>query len=169
VGEFVEAAQLLRQRGLEVECSLLGFLDVQNPAAITHTQMQEWVAEGSVRYLGVSDDVRHQIREADCIVLPSFREGTPRTLLEGAAIGRPLITTDATGCREVVEDGKNGFLCRVRDAADLAEKMERMALLSDEERFAMSLYGRRKVEREFDEQLVIKQYLDALNAIKKEM
>ncbi|MEI8103005.1 MAG: glycosyltransferase family 4 protein [Chlorobium sp.] len=168
VGEFVEAARLLRQRYPDIECCLLGFVDVQNPAAITRARMQQWVDEGSVLYLGVSDDVRQQILEADCIVLPSYREGTPRTLLEGAAMGRPLITTDAVGCREVVEDGKNGFLCRVRDAADLAEKMERMLLLSDEERFTMSLYGRQKVEREFDEQIVISRYLEAINAIQGE-
>jgi len=169
VGEFVEAAKLIRDHRPDVECCLLGFVDVQNPAAISLAQMNVWADEGSVRYLGVSDDIRHEIREADCIVLPSYREGTPRTLLEGAALGRPLITTDAVGCREVVENGKNGFLCRVRDAADLAEKMERMLLLTEEERYAMSLYGRQKMEREFDEQIVIKRYLDAIHAIQKEM
>jgi len=169
VGEFVEAARLIQKCWPDVECCLVGFVDVQNPAAISLAQMNEWTDNGSVRYLGVSDDIRHEIREADCIVLPSYREGTPRTLLEGAALGRPLITTDAVGCREVVEDGKNGFLCRVRDAADLAEKMERMLLLTTEERSAMALYGRRKMEREFDEQIVIKRYLDAIHAIQKEM
>lgn len=165
VGEFVEAAKLIRKHWPDVECCLVGFVDVQNPAAISLTQMNVWTDEGSVRYLGVSDDIRHEIGEADCIVLPSYREGTPRTLLEGAAIGRPLIATDAVGCREVVEDGENGFLCKVRDAADLAEKMVRMLLLTAEERLAMALYGRRKMEREFDEKIVIERYLEAIEGI----
>ena len=76
--------------------------------------MDTWIAEGVVRYLGASDDVRGEIKEADCIVLPSYREGMPRALLEAAAMGRPIITTDAVGCREVVDDGVNGFLCRVQ-------------------------------------------------------
>jgi glycosyltransferase involved in cell wall biosynthesis len=119
-----------------------------------------------VIYLGVSDDVRSEIAAADCIVLPSYyREGTPRTLLEAAAMGRPIITTDAVGCREVVDDGHNGFLCQPRDAGDLAEKMERMLSLTHEQRSEMGLRGRAKMETEFDEQIVIRKYLAAIDAI----
>jgi glycosyltransferase involved in cell wall biosynthesis len=162
VGEYVEAARLLRQRYPQLECCLLGFVDVQNPAAVSRAQMEAWVAPGYVKYLGVNDDVRPEIAAADCIVLPSYREGTPRTLLEAAAMGRPIITTDAVGCREVVDDGQNGYLCKVRDATDLAEKMERMLSLTLDQRQQMGLYGRLKMEREFDEQIVIKRYLDAI-------
>lgn len=95
-------------------------------------------------------------------MLPSYREGTPRTLLEAAAMGRPIITTDAVGCRDVVDDGQNGYLCKVRDAADLADKMDRMLKLTSEQRQQMSSYGRLKMEREFDEQIVIQKYLDAI-------
>lgn len=168
VGEFVEAAKMVQERWPNIECCLLGFMDVQNPAAISRTQMNEWVVQGSVLYLGVSDDVRSEIQKADCIVLPSFyREGVPHSLLEAASVGRPIITTDAVGCREVVDDGKNGFLCKVRDAHDLAKKMEQMLLLNEESRYAMSLYGRQKIEREFDETIVIKRYLEAIDAIQK--
>jgi glycosyltransferase involved in cell wall biosynthesis len=165
VGEYVAAARKLRQRYPNAEFALLGFLDVKNPAAISREQMDEWVAEGVVNYLGVSDDVREQIAEADCVVLPSYREGTPRTLLEAAAMARPLVATDAVGCREVVEDGVNGYLCRVKDADDLAEKMERMIGLSADERTAMGRRGREKVEREFDERFVIDAYLKAIRAV----
>jgi glycosyltransferase involved in cell wall biosynthesis len=165
VGEYVEAARLLRQRWPQLECCLLGFVDVQNPAAVSKAQMEAWVSQGYVKYLGVSDDVRPEIAAADCIVLPSYREGTPRTLLEAAAMGRPIITTDAVGCREVVDDGQNGYLCKVRDVADLAEKMERMLNLSLEQRQQMSHYGRLKMEREFDEKIVIKKYLDAIHEV----
>jgi glycosyltransferase involved in cell wall biosynthesis len=165
VGEYVQAAKLIHQRWPQVECCLLGFLDVQNPGAITQSQMDDLVAQGVV-YLGVSDDVRAEIAEADCIVLPSYYgEGTPRTLLEAAAMAIPLITTDAVGCREVVDDGVNGYLCKVRDAGDLAEKMEKMLSLSPEQRLEMGLRGRAKMEVEFDEQIVIGKYLAAIEAI----
>jgi glycosyltransferase involved in cell wall biosynthesis len=165
VGEYVEAARRVKRRYPDVEFGLLGFLDVKNPAAISREQMDAWVAEGVVNYLGVSDDVREQIAEADCVVLPSYREGTPRTLLEAAAMARPLIATDAVGCREVVEDGVNGYLCRVKDADDLAKKMERMIGLSDDERTEMGRRGREKVEREFDERFVIEAYLKAIREV----
>ena len=90
---------------------------------------------------------------------------TPRTLLEAAAMGRPIITTDSVGCREVVDDGKNGYLCKPRDATDLADKMNRMLKLTSEQRQQMSLYGRHKMEREFDEEIVIKKYLDAIREV----
>jgi glycosyltransferase involved in cell wall biosynthesis len=159
VGEYVEAARALQARWPQVEWCLLGFVDVQNPAAISSEQMQEWVHEGVVHYLGVSDDVRTQIAEADCVVLPSYREGTPRTLLEAAAMARPIITTDAPGCRGVVDNGQTGFLCQVRDALDLAAKMEQMLTLTPAQRGAMGLRGRQKMEDEFDEQIVIRKYL----------
>jgi glycosyltransferase involved in cell wall biosynthesis len=165
VAEYVEAARILKRRGLETEVCLLGFLDVQNPAAISKSQMEIWEAEGLVRYLGVSNDVREEIAQADCIVLPSYREGTPRSLLEAAAMGRPIVATDAVGCREVVDDGVNGFLCRPKDASDLAEKMMRILTMPHGEREAMGLRGREKVEREFDEKIVIDRYLSVIEAV----
>ena len=172
VAEYVEAARTLKARWPLAEFCLLGFVDVQNPTAISRAEMDDWVAQGYVRYLGVSDDVRQQIAEADCVVLPSYREGTPRTLLEAAAMGRPLVTTDAVGCREVVDDGVNGYLCQVRDARDLADKMERILMMTGIQREAMGHLGRAKMEREFDEQLVIGKYLAAIQlkatSVKKE-
>ena len=165
VGEYVMAAKLIRSRYPQVECCLLGFVDVQNPAAISRAEMDAWVAQGDVIYLGVSDDVRVEIATTDCIVLPSYREGTPRTLLEAAAMGKPIVTTDAVGCREVVDDGVNGYLCRVRDAEDLAEKMRLMIELSPNERAVMGAAGRKKMELEFDEKIVIDKYLDVIGAL----
>ncbi len=162
VREYVEAARRLKNDGRDVECCLLGFVDVENPAAIPREEIERWEGEGVVRYIGVSDDVRREIRDADCIVLPSYREGTPKTLLEAAAIGRPIVTTDVPGCREVVENGYNGFLCRVKDSEDLAEKMRRMFLISDEERRELAENGRKKTERQFDERFVIERYKKAI-------
>lgn len=166
VGEFVQAAETLKSRWPECEFCLLGFVDVKNPAAISRSQMDAWVEQTHISYLGVSDDVRAEIAAADCIVLPSYREGTPRTLLEAAAMGRPIIATDAVGCREVVEDGVNGFLCKLRNADDLAEKMHLMLSLDPDQRHEMGLRGRKKMEREFDEQFVIGKYLAAIDQVK---
>lgn len=165
VVEYVEAARLIHERWPHAECCLLGFVDAQNPTAISAAQMDAWVAQGFVNYLGMSDDVRVEIAAADCIVLPSYREGTPRTLLEAAAMGRPIITTDAVGCREVVEDGVNGYLCKVRDPSDLADKMDQMLSLTHAERTEMGLRGRAKMEAEFDERIVIRKYLAAIKGI----
>jgi glycosyltransferase involved in cell wall biosynthesis len=163
VVEFVSAAQLLKELGLKAEFCLLGFLDVQNPAAISSEQMKEWTDPGFVKYLGVSDDVREYIASADCIVLPSYREGTPRTLLEAAAMGKPIITTNVVGCKEVVEHGVNGFLCEVKNAQDLALKMKDMLLLSENQMKLMGVNGRLKMEKEFDENIVIQKYLQAID------
>jgi len=163
VVEFVNAAQLLKESGVKAEFCLLGFLDVQNPTAISSEQMKEWTDQGFMRYLGVSHDVREHIASADCIVLPSYREGTPRTLLEAAAMGKPIITTNVVGCKEVVEHGGNGFLCEVKNAKDLALKMKEMLLVSEDRRRLMGEKGRLKMEKEFDEQIVIQKYLKAID------
>ena len=169
VGEYVEAARMVKRRYANADFCLLGFLEVQNPTAISREQMSIWTEAGFIRYLGVSDDVRAEIAEADCVVLPSFyREGVPRSLLEAAAMGRPIITTDAVGCREVVDDGVTGFLCQQRSAEDLAEKMERMIALPPPARAEMGRRGRAKVELEFDEQIVVGRYLDVIKEILSE-
>ena len=169
VGEYVEAARVLRQAHpqieMAVEFALLGFLDVKNPAAISRDQMNAWVEEGVVKYLGSTDDPRPFIADADCVVLPSYREGTPRSLLEAAAMARPIITTDVEGCREVVDDGINGLLCQVRSGEDLAKKMSQMLNLQVEERDRMGRAGRAKMERQFDEQIVIDRYLSVLERV----
>lgn len=165
IAEFVAAATALRREGMDAEFCLLGFLGA-DPAMVSPAQMSAWVEQGAVRYLGASDDVRAEIAQADCVVLPSYyREGAPRALLEGAAMARPVIAADSIGCREAVEDGASGYLCRPRDAADLADKMRRMLGLSPAERARMGTNGRRKIEREFDERIVIEQYLAAIGEV----
>ena len=165
IGEFVEAARVVRRQRPEARFQLLGFLDVPNRTAIDRATLEGWVKEGVVDYLGQTDDVRPFIADADCVVLPSYREGVSRTLLEAAAAGRPLIATDVPGCREVVEEGSNGFLCRARDAEDLARTLLRFCALDAGSRAAMGRASRGKAEREFDEAIVIDHYLEALAPI----
>lgn len=163
--EYVEAARQLRAQGLPVVCQYLGFVDVANPTAIAREQLQAWVEEGVLAYLGSTDDVRPWIAQADGVVLPSYREGTPRTLLEAAAMARPLIATDVPGCREVVRHGVNGYLCAVRSATALAEAMRRLALLSHADWQDMAYASRSHAAAHFDEQQVLKAYAVALQRI----
>ncbi len=163
IGEYVQAAREIKKSNPHVEFSLLGFLDVENPSAIKKSQMDAWVEEGVINYLGVSDKVDEVIQSADCIVLPSYyREGTPKTLLESGSSAKPIITTDSVGCRDVVDHGVNGFICQPRSWEDLREKMEMFLALSDEAKLEMGRQSREKIKREFDEKIVIGKYLDAL-------
>jgi glycosyltransferase involved in cell wall biosynthesis len=160
--EYVEAARMVRRELPDARFRLLGFLDVANRSAVDRADVEGWVAEGLIDYLGEADDVRPHIAAADCIVLPSYREGLPRTLLEGAAMGKPLIATDVPGCRQVVEHGVNGLLCAAADAHSLAEAMLALARLSGAEREAMGAAGRRKVERDYAESVTIQRYREAI-------
>jgi glycosyltransferase involved in cell wall biosynthesis len=161
--EFIEAARLVRTSRPDARFQILGFLGTQNRSAVGAEDVRAWVAEGLVEYLGAADDVRPHFRAADCIVLPSYREGLPRVLLEGAALGKPLIATDVPGCRDVIEEGVNGFLCAVRNPASLAQAMLNMLALPEERRREMGAAGRRLVEERFDERLVIDAYLQAID------
>ncbi len=165
VGEFVEAARAVRQQFPAAQFRLLGFADVDNPAAIDRVTLNAWQAEGIADYLGATDDVRPHIADADVVVLPSYREGVPRTLLEAAAMSRPVITTDAPGCRDTVVDGETGLLCRVRDADDLARAMLDYARTPIDDRQAMGRRGRDRVVRDFNEQAVISRYRHLLQTI----
>jgi glycosyltransferase involved in cell wall biosynthesis len=165
VGEFVDAARVVKTKTTNVEFQLLGPLGVENRTAISKTQMENWVKEGVVQYLGETDCVGAFIEKASCVVLPSYREGTSRVLLEAAAMGRPIITTNVTGCREIVDHGVNGFLCKLKSPLDLEKKMMDMAVLSQKEREEMGGKGRQKVENEFDQEIVCQIYIDAIQEL----
>ncbi|MCF2135074.1 MULTISPECIES: glycosyltransferase family 4 protein [Mycetohabitans] len=165
VGEYVEAARLVRAVYPQAVFQLLGATDVANPSAISAKQMRTWAAEGVVEYLGTTQDVRDIIARADCLVLPSYREGVPRTLLEGAAMAKPLVATKVIGCREVVVDGETGLLCAPRDAADLARKLQHIIEMGPDARATMGARGRRMVEQRYDERIVIERYLEAMQRI----
>jgi glycosyltransferase involved in cell wall biosynthesis len=160
--EFVEAARIVRVRHPGTRFQILGFIGVPNRTAIGRPQVEAWAADGLIEYLGDTDDVRPFITEADCIVLPSYREGLPRTLLEGAAMAKPLVATDVPGCREVVKEGESGFLCAPRDPHSLADAMMKIINLSPQERLNMGAAGRALVEETFSESVVIDRYLAAI-------
>lgn len=162
VCEFVEAARQIRQRYPNAIFQLLGDCGVPNPSVIGREEIALWEKEGIVEYLGTTDDVRPIIAQADCLVLPSYREGIPRTMIESAAMAKPLIVSDAPGCRDVVLDGQTGYLCEVKNAQSLAQRCEQFLTLSDSEKQAMGKAGRSFMEAKFDEKWVIKQYFSTL-------
>lgn len=165
VGEYVEAARQLRARYPHARFRLLGPVGVDNPSAITREEVAAWEREGVIEYLGETADVRPYITDADCIVLPSYREGVPRTLMEASAMGRPIVATDVPGCREVVADGENGLLCTARDTASLAAALSRMLDMTPTARAAMAERGRKKIEKEFDERVVVQRYRELIREL----
>lgn len=164
--ELVAAAEMLRRSGRHFVLRFAGFLDPGNPSAISPVELDKWIGDRTVEYLGPLVDVRSALVAAHCVVLPSYREGVPRSLLEAAAMGRPIITTDAPGCREAVVAGESGLLCRPKDAVSLAACMARV-LDSDLEKLAeMGQIGRKHVEQYFSEDLVLSAYLSHCEALK---
>jgi len=166
IGEYIEAAKKIKETFPETKFQLLGFLGVKNRTAISREEIDAWVSENIVEYLGDSEDVRPYIANADCIVLPSYREGLPRTLLEAASMARPIIATDVPGCRDVIDDGETGFLCRVKDADDLAASIQKMILVTDGQRVKMGMLGRQKVVNTFDEKIVIDKYMQTIQLVR---
>ena len=162
IGEYVAAARRLRSQFPNTEFWLMGFADVANRSAIPIRDIEVWENEGTIRFIPAKDDVREVIADCDCVVLPSYSEGMPRSLLEAAAMKKPLIATDVPGCREVVDNGVNGFLVRPRDVVTLAEGMAKMLATSEAERIAMGERARDKMLRQFDERIVVESYLEQI-------
>lgn len=162
VGEFVEAARIVKKTNPQAKFQLVGFLDIDNPSAVSRAEMEQWVSEGVIEYLGPTDNVKAFFAQADCVVLASYREGTPRTLLEAASMALPIITTDAPGCRDTVDAGITGYICNVKDPSGLADCMLKMLNLSQHERQQMGIAGRRKMLQQFSESIVIDAYLSAV-------
>ncbi|MEO9021689.1 MAG: glycosyltransferase family 4 protein [Ginsengibacter sp.] len=165
--EFVEAARCLKKKHPNILFNVIGPFWYQNLRSntITKSDLQNWITEGLIDYQGEKKDVRKFIAGADCIVLPSYREGTSNILLEAASMEKPIVTTNTTGCKEIVEDGVTGFLCKVKDSVDLAKKMEKMFLLPQEQRNIMGEKARQKIIKEFDKQIVLNAYSEAINEV----
>jgi glycosyltransferase involved in cell wall biosynthesis len=157
--EYINAAKIIKQKYKDVEFGVLGAFYPNNPTAITKEEINKWQKENIINYLGVSDNVKDIICNYDCIVLPSYREGLSRVLLEAASMAKPIITTNTPGCKDVVINGENGLLCKVKDAQDLALKMEQMLNFDKEKVFLMGKKGRELIVSKFDEKIVIDKYL----------
>lgn len=162
VREYAGACRLLKERGIAARCLLVGPLGVSNHSAISKEEVDDWQQEGILEYRGATDDVRPVIRESHVLVLPSYREGMPRTVLEAAAMGRPAIVTDVPGCRQAIEAGKTGWLCEARRAESLAEQMLKFVALDSAERQQAGIAARERMAASFSEARVVQAYLDCL-------
>ncbi|ENB5358760.1 glycosyltransferase family 4 protein [Escherichia coli] len=163
VGIYVDAARKLKEQYPDTEFQLLGACDVDNPSAIPRDIIDNWHEEGVVNYLGMTNDVRTVVSQADCIVLPSYyREGVSRTLMEAASMGKPVLTTDNVGCRNVVIEAQTGFLCKTKDVDSLVDAMNKILHLTPEERSEMGLNGRDYMISRFDERVIIADYYNAI-------
>lgn len=158
VGEFVKAAGRLRQLGLRAKYVLVGMVDGDNPASIPEKQLLAWQHEGTIEWWGHREDMPRVLASAHIVVLPSYREGLPKILLEASACARPLVATDVPGCREIVRDGENGLLVPARDAEALAHAIA--TLVNDLGlRAKMGALGRRMVEENFSDSIVAEKTL----------
>lgn len=158
VREYVEAAKMIKDKGYKVKFWFLGALGGNAANGINEAKMAEYEKEGILDYLGHRKDVENVINSSDCVVLPSYREGISKVLMEAASMEKPIIATNVTGCKEIIENNKNGYLINVKDSVDLSEKIEKFINLSNEERDNMGKNGRKKVLNEFDEKIIIEIY-----------
>ncbi len=166
VEDFLDAARTLKAKHPQSRFVLVGSLDANDPEYVGAERISSAITDGIVERRDHVDDIRPILAEADCVVLPSYyREGVPRSLLEAASMGKPLIAADSVGTREPVRDGRNGFLCRPRDPADLAAKMEAIRIMPREMREAMGAASRSYMIERFDERFVVAAYIEAVERL----
>ena len=162
IREFVEAARQIKAQRPDVAFWVVGELDAENPATIEKDDLVRWVEEDVVYYHGFIKDVREIIAKSDCIVLPSYREAIPRTITEGMAMGKPVITTDTAGCREAIDEGVNGYLVPIKDVPSLVFTFSKLIEMSYNDRKKMGQAGRTKAIREFDDKAIATQIFNII-------
>lgn len=165
VYEYITAARQIKNKYPTTSFLLLGDQDQGNPAAVEEEDLNNWKQEGVVDFLGFKRNTRDYICQANAIVLPSYREGVPRVILEAFAMFKPCITTDAPGCKHTVDHEKNGLICKVKNAEDLFLKMEQFILLSKEQKEIMGKNARKKAESVYSLDKIVKEYLAIIDEI----
>ncbi|MFV0138520.1 glycosyltransferase family 4 protein [Empedobacter falsenii] len=165
IREYIDAIKILKNKYSEIEFTILGSIYQANATSITHEELQNWVSNLGIIHIPHSDHVKEIMQEVDCLVLPSYREGLSKVLIEASSLSIPIITTDVPGCRDVVIDGYNGFLCKVKDANDLAIKMEKMYLLDQEDLITLGLNARKRAINVFDIDIINGIYQNAIDKI----
>ncbi|MBC7450806.1 MAG: glycosyltransferase family 4 protein [Cytophagales bacterium] len=169
IREYAEASLWLHKYyGERVECHLIGALDTDKQLGIQEDVLHEWLTKHHIHYHAFSENIIGWYKKADAVVLPSYREGVPKTLLEAAACAKPLIATDVAGCREIVRNEWNGFLCKSADAADLTAKMERMMNTSNAEREQMGQNSYLLVQQNFSDKILFNEYFCQIKELLKQ-
>ena len=166
ISEFVEAATLIRKSQPDTIFQLIGMPDEGNPTSFSLAQLDDWVRSGVVKWLGQQNNIAEHLAKSHIICLPSYREGLPKSLIEALASGRPVVTTDVPGCREVVSHGINGFLVQPRDSHALAEALMNL-ILDSSLRERMGRLGRERAEKEFSSEIIIGQTLRVYESMLK--
>lgn len=154
VEEFINAAQIVKNKTQNIQFWLIGEIDKENPSSIRNEDLMKWIRDPNIHYHGATENIRKFIEQSDCIVLPSYREGMPKVIMESMSMERPVITTDTAGCRETVDEKINGYLVPVRDSSALATAMLKFIDLSKEDKMKMGKAGRIKVLKEFDDRII---------------
>lgn len=162
VKEFIDAAEIVRHQNANVQFWLVGEIDKENPSSISNEDLMKWIREPNIQYHGATENIRKFIEKSDCIILPSYREGMPKVIMESMAMERPVITTDTAGCRETVDENVNGYLVPVRDSGALSKAMMRFIALDEEKKIEMGRAGRIKVLKEFDDKIIANQLYEAV-------
>ena len=161
--EFLEAAEVVKSDNVNAEFWILGAIDTDNPSALDPNKLKSYVDKGTVKYFEATDEVKDYIKNANVVVLPSYREGLPRVMLEALSMEKPVITTDTAGCRATVENGKNGILVPVKDVSALANAMISMLKKDNKELQEMGVYGRKMALEKFDDKVICQNYLTLIN------
>lgn len=163
--ELIESAKIIKKEYSNVTFILMGMLGVKNRTSISKNEVDNWVNNGLIEFIPFKDDIRCILGDSDLVVLPSYREGTPKTLIEAASMGKPLIATNVPGCREVVIDEVNGFLCQVKNSASLANKIKKFIELDYSRKIEMGKKSRELAEEKFDIIKVNNCYINEINKI----
>lgn len=166
VYEFHKSALILKRKYPELRFVLVGGIDPDNPASLTENELKEWVESEDLEWWGHQSNMSEILSEATVVVLPSYREGMPKVLLEAQALGRPVVTTDVPGCREAIEDGKTGFLAKVKDEQNLADTIEKL-ISNDDLCIHFSKNARQLAEAKFDIKQVVKTHLEIYELLAK--
>jgi glycosyltransferase involved in cell wall biosynthesis len=162
VKEFVEAARIVKKSNPDTQFWVIGDIDKDNPSALNPHELQSWIEEGIIEYHGHTEDIKTYISKTDCVVCPSYREAIPRVVQEGMAMKKSIITTDTAGCKEAVEEGKNGYLVPIKNVPILAQAMIKITQLDAQQLRDMGEYSRKKVENEFDEKIIANQFIQII-------
>ncbi len=162
VKEFIDAAQIVKQQKPGIQFWLIGEIDKENPSSISNEDLMKWIRDPNIHYHGATENIRKFIEKSDCIILPSYREGMPKVIMESMSMERPVITTDTAGCRETVDENVNGYLVPVRNANALADAMLTFLELDKPAQIEMGKAGRVKVLKEFDDKIIAQHLYKAL-------
>ena len=157
--ELIEAFDYLKKVNNSIKLFILGNLDENNPSSISKSKIEEWERKNIIVFLGHDDEIREKIKASDCIILPSYREGMPKSLLEASSMGRPIIATDVPGCRDIVQDNITGYLCKSKSTKDLIDKIELFLKITPDKRIQMGKNARKIILDRFDQKIIIDKYI----------